>query len=138
MRKTLLIALAAGVAGVAAAGAGSAKAQPYGYYPDRSADYAYRYAPPRAYDSDGNYTAYSYGNGSDGYNASVGYGLAAGLGAALLGAAISPDVLGHAPYDQYGPDPNGMVAPDGHRIKCKLTDSYNGDYGRYVTRRACW
>ena len=34
------------------------------------------------------------------------------------------------PFDRYGPDPNGMIAPDGHRIKCKLQD----DYGyRYAT-----
>ena len=47
-----------------------------------------------------------------------------------------PYVRGHPAYDQYGPDPNGTRAPDGHRIKCKLVDGWN-DYGQYVRRRAC-
>jgi hypothetical protein len=49
-----------------------------------------------------------------------------------------PYVLGHPAYDQYGPDPNGTIAPDGHRIKCKLVNEWNGYYGEYLRRRACW
>jgi hypothetical protein len=41
------------------------------------------------------------------------------------------------PYDRYGPDPNGLIAADGHRIKCKLQDSYSYRFERYVTRRVC-
>lgn len=49
-----------------------------------------------------------------------------------------PYVRGHPAYDQYGPDPNGLRAPDGHRLKCKLVDEWNGYYGQYIRRRACW
>ena len=41
------------------------------------------------------------------------------------------------PVDRYGPDPNGMIAADGHRIKCKLRNRYDSYYGAYVTRREC-
>jgi hypothetical protein len=125
-------------AGLALAAAGAALAQPYGYYPDSSADYAYRYAPPRAYDYDGRYTPYAYSNGYDGYN---GYGddaLPSPAGGVLLGALLAPEVLGHAPFDEYGADPNGMVAADGHRIKCKLADAWDGYRNAYVRRRQCW
>ncbi len=37
-------------------------------------------------------------------------------------------VAGHAPYDLYGPDPNGAIAPDGYRIKCKIIEG----------QRECW
>jgi len=117
--------------------ASAAQAQPYGYYPGRGADYAYTYAPPRAYGYDGRYTPYRYGDGYDGYNGGDS-ALAAELGGALVGAAIPPDILQAAPYDRFGPDPNGMVGPDGARIKCKLVTRYDSDYGRYVTRRECW
>jgi len=43
----------------------------------------------------------------------------------------------YVPHDRFGADPNGMIAADGHRIKCKLQDDYDG-YGRYMTRRVCW
>lgn len=134
MRKTLTAAAVSLVAGLAGA---AALAQPYGYYPGRGADYAYRYEPPRAYGYDGRYTPYSYGNGYDGYNG-VDHGVAAGLGGALLGAAVSPDILSQAPYDRFGPDPNGMVGPNGQRIKCQLVNHYDSWYGRYMTRRECW
>lgn len=49
-----------------------------------------------------------------------------------------PFVKGHPAYDEYGPDPNGTRAPDGHRIKCKLVDQWDGYSGRYVRRRDCW
>jgi len=49
------------------------------------------------------------------------------------------DYRGYAdvPYDRFGPDPNGMIAADGHRIKCKLQDTYSYRFDRYVTRRVC-
>jgi hypothetical protein len=46
------------------------------------------------------------------------------------------DRLG-VPYDRFGPDPNGLIARDGHRIKCKLTDDWSYRLDRYVTRRVC-
>lgn len=136
MRK-MLSALVAGlaVAGGAGAIAGAAAAQPYGYYTGPGY-YGYRYVPPRAYGEDGAYTPYSYYNGYGVYGNSY-YG-GAGVAGALLGVAIAPELLGHAPYDQYGPDPNGMIAPDGHRIKCKLRNIYDGAYRGYVMRRECW
>lgn len=53
------------------------------------------------------------------------------------GYAAVPYVGNHPAYDAYGPDPNGLRAADGHRIKCKLVDQWDG-YGQYVRRRACW
>ena len=41
------------------------------------------------------------------------------------------------PVDRFGPDPNGMIAADGHRIKCKLQDDYSYRMGRYFTHRVC-
>jgi hypothetical protein len=41
------------------------------------------------------------------------------------------------PYDRFGPDPNGLIARDGHQIKCKLQDDYSYRLGYYVTRRVC-
>jgi hypothetical protein len=110
---------------------GAARAQPYGYYPGPGAEYAYQYAPPRAYGYDGGYTPYSYYNGYDWYYPS-GYASAG----PLPGPTLGPDVLIRAPRDRWGPDPNGVRAPDGHRIKCKLVESWTG-YG-YTTRRECW
>jgi hypothetical protein len=123
----MLTAALAGLAVTAAVG-GAAQAQPHGYYAP-GGNYAYRYDPPRAYGYDGRYTPYSY---YDGYA-----GAGAALGGALLGAAIAPELLGQAPYDRYGPDPNGMIAADGHRIECKLRTRYDGRYGAYRTRREC-
>jgi hypothetical protein len=40
--------------------------------------------------------------------------------------------------DRYGPDPNGMIGPDGRRIKCKIKRTYDRYYGGYVSRRECW
>jgi hypothetical protein len=48
-----------------------------------------------------------------------------------------PLVRGHPAYDEYGPDPNGLRAADGHRIKCKLVDQWDDYYGR-IRRRQCW
>jgi hypothetical protein len=55
------------------------------------------------------------------------------------GRAYDDDYLapGAMPYDRFGPDPNGMIAADGHRIKCKLEDTYSYRFDRYMTRRVC-
>jgi hypothetical protein len=132
MRKMLTAAVASlAVAGAAAVIAGAAQAQPYGYYTS-DGYYAYRYDPPRAYDAYGNYLPYGYYNGYNGYTTDT------ALGAAILGAVIAPSIVGHAPVDRFGPDPNGMVATDGHVIKCKLVTGYDSYLGRYGTRRECW
>ena len=44
---------------------------------------------------------------------------------------------GEVPVDRFGPDPNGMIARDGHVIKCKLQDRYDSYLDHYVTRRVC-
>ena len=54
------------------------------------------------------------------------------------GYAPTPYVRGHPAYDQFGPDPNGVRAPDGHRLKCKLVDQWDGYAGQYIRRRMCW
>jgi hypothetical protein len=136
MRK-MLSALVAGLAaaGGAAVLAGAAQAQPYGYYSGWNGNaYAYRYAPPRAYGYDGRYTRYGDGY----YGGNGGYSRYYGLTGSAFAAAIAPEILGDAPNDQYGPDPNGMIAPDGHRIKCKLLNRYNRYAGHSMTRRECW
>lgn len=122
-----------GAAILALAVAGVAQAQPYGDYTGRGAEYGYRYAPPRAYDGAGRYLPYSYYNGYDGYD----YPPATPEAGAALAAAMAAAALGHAPYDEYGPDPNGAVAPDGHQIKCKLVSDWSDYYSRYVRRRVC-
>jgi hypothetical protein len=136
-------ALGALVAGLAVAGGataitGGAQAQPYGYYPNRSADYGYRYEPPRAYDNQGRYTPYSYYNGYEGYGGGAGYAAIAAPGGALPGAVAASQVLSHAHYDRYGPDPNGLPATDGHRIKCKLVASWDSRRNAYRRQRECW
>lgn len=84
--------------------ASAAQAQPYGYYPGRGADYAYRYEPPKAYGYDGRYTPYSYGDGYDGFNG--GDGAAAGRSGALVGATVAPQALGKARCAHPGPGPD--------------------------------
>jgi hypothetical protein len=117
------------IAGALLAGlASAAQAQPTGYYPNRSADYAYRYEPPKAYGYDGSYTPYSYGDGYDGYNGD----------ATLLRGGLSADILNSAPYDRFGPNPDGMTGAEGKPIRCKLVNRYDADQGRDVTRRECW
>lgn len=142
--RRMLSALVAGlaVAGGAAAFTGGAQAQPYGYY-GAPGYYGYRYDPPRTYGPTGAYTPYNYYNGYDGYNGYGGYSGYDGYGGygaagSVLGAALAPEILGHAPYDEYGPDPNGLVAPDGHQIKCKLIDNWDSYRNAYVKRRQCW
>jgi hypothetical protein len=140
MRK-MISAAAAGlaIAGGAALMSGAAEAQPYGYN--------YGYGQPGYYGYNNGYAPYGsyapYLGYNNGYNNRY-YGnrdpLSAGL--AVLGSVLGGN--GYAggygygvPVDRYGPDPNGMIGPDGRRIKCKLRRSYDSYYGRYVTRREC-
>jgi hypothetical protein len=120
------VAIAAGAGAVGTA----AQAQPAGYYVSPGY-YAYRYDPPQAYDAYGRHVP-------DGYYLN-GYDYSgAGLGPTLTGVVATPGGLAHMPADQYGPDPNGLAAPDGHVIKCKLTDEWSASYGRWIRRRECW
>jgi hypothetical protein len=123
MRKLLL----AGVAGATLLGgaaiAQTVSAQPYVVYP----------APTTVVEPGYRYDAYGRPYYDDGYRAPGAYVDEAG---SVLGPAIV-EAYGGVPYDRYGPDPNGMIAPDGHRIKCKLGDTYDSRLDRYVTRRVC-
>lgn len=127
MRKML----GAAVVGLTALGgaviAGGAQAQPYGYYqPAPSGYYDNGYWHPAP--APGYYQApvYSYDN-------------PAGVAGAVIGSLLGPAYAGPAvPVDRFGPDPNGMIAPDGHRIKCKLRSGYDDRWGRYHTYRECW
>ncbi|HZZ69200.1 MAG TPA: hypothetical protein VFE18_13590 [Phenylobacterium sp.] len=123
MRKLLLIGVAGATLLGAAAIGQAASAQAYVVYP----------TPAPAVEPGYRYDAYGRPYYDDGYRAPDVY-----VGEA--GSAIGPALVeGYAsvPYDRYGPDPNGMVAPDGHRIKCKLDDTYDGRLDRYITRRVC-
>jgi hypothetical protein len=129
MRKML----GASVIGLTALGgaviAGGAQAQPYGYYapaPSGYYDNGYYRPAPAPYYNRGYYApppAYNDG---------------AGLAGALIGSLVGPSYAGNVPVDRYGPDPNGMIAPDGHRIKCKLTSGYDGRWGGSRTHRECY
>lgn len=106
--------------------AGAAQAQPYGYYYNPPPT-TYYYNPPPA----------------SGYYVAPGYVYepgAAGLAGAVIGSMIGamPAYGQPVPVDRYGPDPNGRIAPDGRRIKCKLQDNWDADRDAYVTRRECW
>lgn len=129
MRINLGAALA-GLAVVAggATTAGAAQAQPYGYYYNPPPA-TYYYNPPPA-------TGY-YAAPAPGYVYEPG---AAGLAGAVIGSMIGAmPAYGEAvPVDRYGPDPNGRIAPDGRRIKCKLQDNWDADHDAYVTHRECW
>ena len=120
MRK-LLVAAAAGASVIGGAMIAQAtQAQPY-------------YAPAPAYAAPG----YHY----DAYGRLVYDRPYIAPAAPLAGAVIGPplaDAYERVPFDRYGPDPNGMVAADGHQIKCKLQDDWDGRYGREMTHRVCW
>lgn len=63
------------------------------------------------------------------------------------GSSVAASVLGSllggsydyaaVPVDQFGPNPSGMIAPDGHRIRCTLRTRYDNVYNARVTRREC-
>src|SRR5262245_23155975 len=116
MRKLLSAAIASACLASGAFLAHSATAQPYGYYSPPPYYDAYRDRYYRPYVP---YTPYAPGY-AYGYDGSA---TALGLGLSALGALLGSD-LGGVPVDRYGPDPNGMIALDGHRIKCKIRDRW--------------
>ena len=137
MRKMLGAALLGLTVAGGAVIAGSAAAQPYGYYysnPPGYYDNGYYRAPLSPY-SNGYYAAPGYAYPGYTYYDPYGTGVAGAVIGAVIGNpyAYMPGV----PVDRYGPDPNGMIAPDGHKIKCKLRNGYDA-YGRYGTHRECW
>jgi hypothetical protein len=118
MRK-LLVAAAAGASVLSGAMiAGAAVAQTTYYV-------APAYAPPAGY----HYDAYGRLVYDAPYAAPI-------VGGAVLGPPLAAAV-GAVPFDQYGPDPNGMISADGHVIKCKLRDDYDSRFDRYLTHRVC-
>ena len=121
MRKLLLAGLAGATLLGGAAVVQTASAQPYVVYP-----------PARVVEPGYRYDAYGRPYYDDGYRGPA-YVPEAG---SVLGPALA-EGYASVPYDRYGPDPNGMIAPDGHRIKCKLNDTYDSRLDRYVTRRLC-
>jgi len=122
MRKML----GAAVIGLTALGgaviASGAQAQPYGYY-----------SPPAGYYDNGYYRPAPAYNG---YYRTPAYGDPAALAGALIGSVVDPAYGRGVRVDRFGADPNGMIAPDGHRIKCKLRTG-SDSYGRYRTFREC-
>ncbi|HEY0436773.1 MAG TPA: hypothetical protein VGC92_09045 [Phenylobacterium sp.] len=121
--RNLLLAAAAGAAALGGAAiAPAVHAQPYDYYRPAPA-----YEPAYRYDD--------YGRRYD-YDEAYRPGYAAPMAGAVIGSTIY-DTYGRVPVDRFGPDPNGMIAPDGHRIKCKLRDTWDDRFDRYMTRRVC-
>jgi len=124
MRKLLYAALAGATVAGGLGLAGVANAQyydRYGYWHPAPTYDAYRPAPVNPYDN------------------SYGYRTAPTDALSVLGSVLglNDPYTSRVPSDRYGPDPNGMIAPDGHRIKCKLRSRYDSYYGAYVTRREC-
>lgn len=122
MRKLMIAALAC--AGVAAGGL--AAAQPYRSDP----------RPHEPYAADGYYRGPVYTAPAYRYEPS-----GAAMAMSVLGALFGEDASHYAarvPVDRYGPNPHGMVGPDGRRIKCKLRRGYDPYAGGYATRRECW
>ena len=58
------------------------------------------------------------------------------VGLSVLGPLIGSE-YNRVPVDRYGPNPEGFIAPDGHRINCSLRRTYDPVYGARVTRRVC-
>jgi hypothetical protein len=121
MRILTLGAAAAGLTLAGGAMIGSAQAQVY-YVPRAAPAYVAPLPAPAPgyysyYDADGN--------------------LVTGVAASPLGTVLAPAYGAAMRYDRYGPDPNGMIAADGHRIKCKLDQDWDSYRDRYVTRRVC-
>lgn len=115
MRKLTLAALAgATVAGGALAGCAS---DPYYDYASRDPYY------DRGYHGPVYAPGYAYSDSS--------------VALSVLGSLIGDPYVSRVPVDRYGPNPHGMIAPDGHRITCRLRTSYDSYYGGRITRRVC-
>lgn len=131
--RLALAALRRGLAAAAAMFALSAQAQPFGYHWGWD-NYGYRYEPPIAYGPDGRDTGFRYFNGYDGFNGGP------KVAPPLITAwdpALPPPSLGAIPSDVYGPNPDGMVGPDGRRIQCRVVGRWDAVWGRYVGQRQC-
>jgi len=127
--RTKLGAAFAGLTAVAGGAliAGAAQAQTYYYSP---APTYYYNPPPSAY----------YVPTTPAYVAPS-YYAAPGVAGAVIGTILGADAYAAVPgvpVDQYGPDPNGMLAPDGHRLKCKLRTGFDSYHDAYMTHRECW
>lgn len=132
-RRRSLTAARVVLAAAAAMFALSAQAQPFGYHWGWDS-YGYRYAPPIAYGPDGEDTGFRYFNGYDGFNGSP--DLAPPL-TETWDPARPPPSLGAIPSDAYGPNPDGMIGPDGRRIDCRIVARWDAIWGRAVGRREC-
>lgn len=130
MRKMLGAALLGLTVAGGAVIASTAQAQPYGYYAPAPGyyDHGYYVGPAPVAPVVPAYPAPIYDDQAAAAAAS------AALGAAIGGYVMTPAMR----VDQYGPDPNGMIAPDGHRIKCKLRSDWDDQTDHYMTRRECW
>ena len=128
MRKLTIAALAgltiAGGLGLATSGS----AQPYRYYSPYDHSWHYTYDRDR-------YERYRYR-----YHDRDDDDAGAALAGAVLGSLLGSDTgyYDRAPVDRFGPNPAGMIAPDGHRIRCRLRTNWDSYRDAYVTRRACW
>lgn len=124
--RTLICAGLAGAMIAGVAGIGSAEAQRY--YDPRYDRPAYGYDPYYGYRAPAPY----------GYGPQSGTASALSVLGSVLGLNYGSSFYSGVPVDRYGPDPNGMIGPDGRRIKCKLRRSYDRYYGSTITRRECW
>lgn len=132
MRKLLTAALAGATVAGGVAIAQSAAAQPYYYGPPPGYADPYRYSyPDRTYPYDNRYYDNRYSGSSSGL------GVLGSVLGSVLGLDYGSSFYSRVPVDQYGPDPNGMIGPDGRRIKCKLRRTHDSYYGGYVVRREC-
>ena len=142
MRKWLTAALAGATVAGGAAIAGQAMAQRYYYPAPPPPTYSpyydgYRapaYPAPRYYD---NRSYYDRGYDNRYYGSSSSTGLLGSVLGSVLGLSYPSSYYSGVPVDRYGPDPNGMIGPDGRRIKCKLRRTYDSYYGGYTMRREC-
>lgn len=127
MRKLITAALAGATVAGSVAIAQSAAAQPYDYGPPPGYSDPYRYSYPDRY------SPYD-----DRYRSSSDIGVLGSVLGSVLGLNYGSSFYSRVPVDQYGPDPNGMIGPDGRRIKCKLRRTQDRYYGGYIVRRECY
>src|SRR4051812_29135038 len=124
MRKLITAALAGATFAGGFAVAGTANAQYYDRYGNYHRSYADEYyrVPPPAQDP------YYYGRRGGSADA-----------LSVLGSVLGLDdgYMARVPVDRYGPNPHGLIAPDGHRIRCKLRSGYDSYYRGYVKQRTC-